>query len=352
MYATSVSIRDDDFLVNGRPTSPGAAWQGHRAEGLLLNSRMVQATFDDLNPATRHLWDGPDGPWDPDRNTDACIRSMASWRAAGLNCITVNLQGGSPFGYSKDQPWHNSAFGADGSLDPRFMQRLGRVLAGADALGMVVIVGLFYFGQFHRCRSDDSVRTAVSGAIRWLAGTGFRNVLLELGNEVDIVRHPWGYGDSLVSSHRTPALMEFVRSRIAEHYPEGWTLPVSTSLKGGAVPSDAMLEVLDFVLLHGNGVADPLRIADMVRQTRSSSAYRGQPILFNEDDHYEFAAPLCNMTAAISEHAGWGFFDYRRGHEDWREGFQSVPVDWSIGSQRKRSFFSLVAHITGSPAPT
>ena len=57
------------------------------------------------------------------------------------------------------------------------------------------------------------------------------------------------------------------------------------------------------------------------------------------------------MTAAISEHAGWGFFDYRRSHEDWREGFQSVPVDWGIGSERKRAFFSLVAHITGNPAP-
>ena len=351
MSATEIRIHDDDFFVNGLPVCPGADWEGHRAEGLLLNSRMVQATFDDLNPATRHLWDGPEGAWDPDRNTDACVRAMADWRAAGLNCITVNLQGGSPFGYSKDQPWHYSAFGEDGSLDPHYMQRLDRVLAEADTLGMAVIVGLFYFGQLHRCRSDGAVRRAVAGAIGWLAERGYRNILLELGNEVDIVRDPWGYGDSLVSSHRTPELMEFVRNRIAACFTDGWILPVSTSLKGGSVPSDALLDVLDFVLLHGNGVSDPLRIAEMVRRTRSSPAYRRQPILFNEDDHYGFDAPLCNMTAAISEHAGWGFFDYRRSHEDWREGFQSVPVDWSIGSERKRAFFSLVARITGNPAP-
>lgn len=352
MSDTEISIQGDNFFVNGLPACPGAVWDGYSAEGLLLNSRMVQASFDDLNPATRHLWDGPDGVWDPDRNTDACVRSMADWRAVGLNCITVNLQGGSPFGYSKDQPWHNSAFEEDGSLDPDYRQRLDRVLAEADALGMAVIVGLFYFGQFHRCRSDDAVRTAVAEAIEWLAESGYRNVLLELGNEVDIVREPWGYGDSLVASHRTPELMDFVRSRLGVCFTEGWVLPVSTSLKGGSIPADELLEVLDFVLLHGNGVSDPLHIAEMVRRTRSSSAYRGQPILFNEDDHYGFDALLCNMTAAISEHAGWGFFDYRRSHEDWREGFQSVPVDWSIGSERKKAFFSLVADITGNSAPS
>ena len=56
MSATEIRIHDDDFFVNGLPVCPGAVWEGHRAEGLLLNSRMVQATFDDLNPATRHLW--------------------------------------------------------------------------------------------------------------------------------------------------------------------------------------------------------------------------------------------------------------------------------------------------------
>jgi hypothetical protein len=29
------------------------------------------------------------------------------------------------------------------------------------------------------------------------------------------------------------------------------------------------------------------------------------------------------------------------------DGFQSVPADWTIDSQRKRDFFSLVSAITG-----
>ena len=67
---TEVSIHGDAFHLNGRPTYAGRIWQGHKVEGLLFNSRMVQATFDDLNPATRGLWAYPDmGEWDPERNT-------------------------------------------------------------------------------------------------------------------------------------------------------------------------------------------------------------------------------------------------------------------------------------------
>ena len=58
---TEVSIRGENFFVNGRPTYAGRAWQGHSIEGLLFNSRMVQGVFDDLNPATRVRWNYPDG---------------------------------------------------------------------------------------------------------------------------------------------------------------------------------------------------------------------------------------------------------------------------------------------------
>ena len=38
------------------------------------------------------------------------------------------MQGGSPMGYSKEQPWHNSAFASDGSLRPDYMKRLKKIL--------------------------------------------------------------------------------------------------------------------------------------------------------------------------------------------------------------------------------
>src|SRR5204862_6701391 len=48
---TAVGIQGTGFLMNGQLTSPGKP-----AEGLLLNTRMVQAIFDDENAATRDEW--------------------------------------------------------------------------------------------------------------------------------------------------------------------------------------------------------------------------------------------------------------------------------------------------------
>src|ERR1043166_8141939 len=135
------------FCINDQPTYQGRTWNGKKIEGLLLNSRMVQAIFDDLNPETVNLWAYPDTKkWDAERNTREFIAAMPTWRRQGLLGMTLNLQGGSPQGYSAKQPWHNSALKEDGSLRPDYMNRLRRVLDRADELGMVVILGLFYFG--------------------------------------------------------------------------------------------------------------------------------------------------------------------------------------------------------------
>jgi hypothetical protein len=134
----------------------------------------------------------------------------------------------------------------------------------------------------------------------------------------------------------------------------GRRLLVGTSFRGGAIPTESVVRVSDFLLLHGNGVSDPKQIAEMVRKTRAVPGYSPKPILFNEDDHFNFDQPENNMTAAISEHASRGYFDYRmKGNarvwgESFENGFQSVPVDWTISSPRKRGFFSLLAQVTGS----
>jgi len=57
---TEVAIVGEQFVINGRPTYAGRVWHGHTIEGLLINSRMVQAIFDDLNPETRDRWAYPD----------------------------------------------------------------------------------------------------------------------------------------------------------------------------------------------------------------------------------------------------------------------------------------------------
>lgn len=336
---TTVSIVGDAFHLNGEPTYQGRTWRGHRIEGLLMNSRMVQGIFDDLNPTTAVRWVYPDtGKWDPERNTNEFIAAMPEWRRHGLLSFTLCFQGGSPLGYSQAHPWENTAFTPDGALRPEYVARMKRILDRADELGMVPIVSYFYTGQDERFVDEAAVIRATDNATNWLLTQRYRNVLVEVNNECDIrFSHP------ILQPQRVHELIERVKA--TSH--EGRRLLVSTSYRGNKVPNENVVRVSDFLLLHGNGVGDPKRIAEMVRQTRAVPGYRPMPILFNEDDHFAFEQPTNNFVAAVGEYASWGYFDYRMRDEGFDEGFQSVPVNWAISSERKRGFFRLLAEITG-----
>jgi hypothetical protein len=332
---TEATIVGDALYINGRPTYAGRSWRGLRIEGLLLNSRMVQGIFDDLNPATRGRWAYPDtGRWDPDRNTAEFCAAMPDWRGHGLLAFTLNLQGGSPEGYSVEQPWHNSAYEADGRLRQDYLARLERVLQTADGLGMVVILGLFYFGQDHRLQDEAAVIRAVEEAVGWVLDCGYTNVLIEIANECDIPR----YTHTILAPPREHELIE----RVQGMGRGGRRLLVSTSYRGRSLPGEAVVRCADFLLLHGNGEGNSHRIRHLVRMTRRVPNYTAKPILFNEDDHFDFDRADCNFLAAIGEYASWGYFD------PYADGFQSPPVTWSLHTDRKRAFFDRVREITGS----
>jgi hypothetical protein len=338
---TVVSIAGDDFLINGHPTYEGRVWQGQRIEGLLLNNRLVQATFDDANPKTASRWAYKDsGKWDANRNNREFVAMMPEWRRHGLLSFTVNFQGGSPEGYSGSQPWENTPFNEDGSLRPAYMERMKRILDEADRLGMAPIVGFFYFGQSARLKTDENAIKATDTLTKWLLDGGWRNVLVEVNNEANPTYKP-----PILRWDRVHELILRVRDAKAA---DGHRLLVGTSFSGSTLPTTNVVAVSDFILIHGNGVENPARIGEMIRQTRALPFYRQMPILFNEDDHEGFDKPTNNMAAAVSEHASWGWFDWRRKGEDFAEGYQSVPVNWGMSSERKRTFYSKVAEITGS----
>jgi hypothetical protein len=342
---TVASIDGRAFRINGEPTYKGRTFNGAKIEGLLLNSRMVQGIFDDLNPETRRLWAYPDGSaFDAERNTREFIAAMPEWRRRGLISFTINLQGGSPQGYSKAQPWHNSAFTGEGELRPAYAARLERILDRADELGMAPIVGFFYFGQVTRFRDESAIVRATQNATDWLLAKGYTNVLVEIANEANNVPYP-----EIIKPKRAGELIKLVQDRSAGKVknPIG-RLYVSTSLTGGQIPGETIVQSADYLLLHGNGQGKPERIREMVRKTRAVAGYRDQPVLFNEDDHFDFDKPENNFLAAVGEYAGWGYFDYRMKDEGFAAGYQSVPVDWGIHSARKRGFFELLARVTGS----
>lgn len=164
-------------------------------------------------------------------------------------------------------------------------------------------------------------------------------MLVEINNECNDAR----YHHAILQSERVHELIE----RVKKVTRDGHSLPVSTSFGKGATPNENVVRAADFLLIHGIGISDPNRISDLVRKTRAVPSYRGVPILFNEDDHFDFEKPFNNFIAAVREHASWGYFDFRMKDEGFDEGYQNVPVKWDISSARKRGFFKLLSEITG-----
>jgi hypothetical protein len=323
---TEVSIVGDAFHLNGKPTYAGRTWNGLKIEGLLMNSRTVQATFDDLNPETAGRWAYPDTKkWDAERNVREFLAELPEWRKHGLLAVTLNFQGGSPEGYSQKQPWHNSAFTDDGGLRPEYLARMERVLDRLDELGMVAILGIFYFGQDERLKDEVAVLRAFDAALAWVKSKGYRNVIIEANNECNV-----RYDHTILRPERIHELVE--RARKAGFL-------AGTSYGGGTIPKENVVRASDFLLIHGNGVKEPEKIADMVRKCRAVPGYRPMPILFNEDDHFDFDRPQYNMKASVAEYASWGYFD--------PEGYQSPPVQWGSTTDRKKAFFARLKEMTG-----
>jgi hypothetical protein len=332
---TQISIKDDNFYINGKITFQDRVWNGISLQGLLPNSRMVQGVFDDLNPETVDKWKYPDtGKWDPERNTNEFIAAMPGWRKFGLMSFSINFQGGSPEGYSKTQPWENNAYEPDGTIRPAYAERMERVIKQADQLGMVVILGMFYFGQDERLNGTEAVKAAVDNVVDWIQKNNFTNVLIEVANECNNRK----YEQEILKQENIDQLISQIKMKAPE-------LLVSTSFNGNTIPPDKIIAVSDFVLLHGNGVHQPSRIEEMVEQVRALPSYHPMPIVFNEDDHFDFDKAENNFVSALKAHASWGFFDFRMDGEGFNDGYQSVPVNWSISSERKRAFFNKLQEI-------
>lgn len=342
---THVDILGDAFHINGNPTYPGRYYRGNKIEGLLFTSRMVNAIIDDHNPQTRGVWAYKDGPWDPERNTNEFIAALPVYHAHGLTSVAFNIQGGSPVGYGWHQPWHTSGYTPEGRLLPDYRARLLRVLDALDANGMVAVLGMFYISSTPMLTDEAAVLRAADEVTDAICDGGYTNVIIEVANEVDIPRWPF----EIIKPPRSHELVVRVQSRSRGRLKtKAGRLLVSTSFAmGGEIPQ-SLLQAADYVLFHGNGLNTPADVHARCQSIRSMAGYHGQPLLINEDDHFDFDKPENNMLAAVEEYCGWGFFDYRQIREPFEDGYQSLPVDWGINSARKKAFFNLLAKVTGA----
>jgi len=248
LMTTAVSITNGGFAINGVPTYAGRSWKGHRIEGLLFNSRMANAIADDENPFTRGAWAYADGDWDAERSTREFIAALPSYRAHGLLGVCLNLQGGSPQGYSWHQPWKICGFTPEGAIKPAWAARLADVIAACDRLGMVVILGLFYGKQSGTLKDEGAVKAAVANTVDWLIERGATNVLIEIGNEVDLEN---AFAHPIITTARCHELIELAKKRSQGR------LLVSTSLIMRDAPPAAIVAAADFLLPHGNRIHGP-----------------------------------------------------------------------------------------------
>ncbi len=351
---TEITISGDMFYINGSPTYKDVVYGGRKVEGLLFNSRMVQAIFDDANNGTKKHWVYPDtGTWDPERNVQDFIIALPEYRRHGLLGVTVGLQGGGSV-YTPDiyENYDNSAYEADGTFRQAYFDRLLRVIKAADSVGMVVIVNYFYVKHARRLINIDVIKSITERVTDWLLQCGYRNILVDVANEfADWWKNPPFEPDSI---HR---LIEIVQSIKLD----GRRLLAGSSSGGGQeLPHGRWQEIEDFHMPHGNGLC-PDELRKKLKRLKSTGTYRQhpKPVLINEDSVF-----ISNLEAALDEYCSWGFYHQGYGSaykdlSDWtlrpREtryeeltGFQTVPVNWSINDTWKKAFFEKVNEITQS----
>jgi hypothetical protein len=270
--ATTVSVSGTKWQINGAITYPGAP-----AEGLLMNVRMVNSTFEDKKRTN----------FDPNENTSRFIMRIPEYHSYGVRAFTLNLQGGHA-GYEGPV---NSAFGPDGTLRTDYTNRIKRVIEEADKRGMIVILGLFYQRQDQILLDEQAVKRAVVNAITWVRQSGLTNVVIEIANEYD---HD-GFDHDIIET----AEGEVELIRLARKTAPG--LLVSTSGLGHGRMNDLIAKEADFILIHFNGT----KVEDIPKRIEALKKYN-KPIVCNEDDKLGGQAVLA-LQASVENGCSWGF---------------------------------------------
>jgi hypothetical protein len=137
---------------------------------------------------------------------------------------------------------------------------------------------------------EAAVLRAVDDATDWVLDRGDRHVPIEVNDECDVP-----YDHAILRPDRVHELIGRVRSRRRGDR----RLLAGTSYGGGKIPGEDVVRASDFLLLHGNGVGRPARLAEMVRQARLVPGYPPMPILFNEVGGRRPASGRCLARSGV-----------------------------------------------------
>ncbi|MFO0978783.1 MAG: serine hydrolase [Planctomycetaceae bacterium] len=299
---TRVSIKDHWWLINGVPVNQGAS-----CEGLLMNARMVNATFED---SAR-----PD--FNPDANTDELLAALPDYRGHGINALTLCLQGGMP-GYEGAR---NSAFESDGTLRPQYLQRIERVIQACDDLQIVVILGLYYQRQSAILKDEAAVRAGVVNAVSWVKDQGFTNVVVEIANEYP---HGGFVHDIIRSAQGQASLLRLARQTVPD-------ILLTASGYGDGKIDPEVAEACDFLTPHWNGTP-----VEKIPERLALLQKFGKPIVCNEDDRTGDQA-VAALKATVKNGAGYGLM--------LKDHNQKFPFHFH-GAADDRIFYSVLCGMT------
>ena len=316
----SLTFSGTKWLIDGVPVNPGTA-----IEGLARNIRLVQAIADFTDGAPN---------WDAEANTDAFIAALPTFKGYGINAITICLQGGNPGGTSRwGTNYDSSTFNPNGSMRPAFTDRLKRVLDAMTDLGIVPIVGIFYFRQEQILTDEAAVKTAINNSIAFLAPWR-EQIVVEVMNEAN-------NGQVI---HRI-LLPDYIKEPIKMFRDAGYHC--TFTLMGGGIPTVAQAGTSDLILLHGNK-RTAAQITSDTNMTKSR--FPNKPVVYNEDgaqdDSYTTAAYIANLHAAFEAGAGWGYSDGPAFQTVGPVGTTRRTLTWEPSTDRSRAVLAEMRDLT------
>jgi hypothetical protein len=113
-----------------------------------------------------------------EKSADELISNLDTFAYYGLNSFSVYFQG-SRFGDIK-------GYREDGSLDPVYAERMGRIIEAADKKGFVVLVGCLYWStsdaRWEKWTQKEA-DLAVFNTVRWLKTHNYKNIFVDVDNE-------------------------------------------------------------------------------------------------------------------------------------------------------------------------
>ena len=301
-------------------TSPRGGWRQtysesryrSRARGKLMMLRLAQGIFDDEWMSEQKF--------EPDDNTNRLIAALDVYKAHGVLAFSVSLQGGNP-GYDpkvnsirrRNGAKHGqgegllvSAFRADGSLKPAWLERLERLIRAADQRGMVVNLIYFYQGQDEVFESDQAIVDATRNITRWIIEKNFRNVVIDIANEWDLKGETWDQAGFIPEN--ITGLVEVVREQFNG---SDYLVPIGASTGGRMAYPESLARLCDVVLVHGNGRTPPEKLARL----REFEEYR-RAVWMTEDDNGRettretLARELASADGMFNKAAGWGYMPW------------------------------------------